>query len=200
MSTLSCNVTPGKTFVASSAGPYPITPAGLNALGNPTVTVDLANQVAAADLQSSAVETAKINAGAVTEVKLEAATADALHARRVARATYDFAVLGGTVGDKALGVTLPDNAVVTRVWFDVITPVTGGTGATIALRSEAAADLFAATLLATAGTSGFHEGIQTGAASAFVKMTAARELKLSVGVADLTAGKLVVFVEYSVSV
>lgn len=116
----------------------------------------------------------------------------------VARATYDFSVEGGEIGDVALGVTLPDNAVITFGFGDIITSFTstGGTG-TIALKSEGAADLLAAVDADT--LSGQFALIPDNAVANMVKLTAARELTLTIGTATITAGKAVFFVYYIIS-
>lgn len=142
---------------------------------------------------------ATIDAGVVTEAKLTVISADGLHAYRVARATYDRAVDGGAQGAIPLGVTLPDNAVITRAYFDIITGMTssGGTG-TIAITTEGSGDVLAAVDADTLST-GLTEGIQTGTVGNMIKMTAAREITATIAAEDLTAGKFVVFIEYVVS-
>lgn len=149
-------------------------------------------------LADDAVDSDQIADEAVTEAKLSNAGVDGLHARRIARATYDFSVDGGAVGDIALGVTIPDNAIITNVIIDIITGMTsaGGSG-TIALKSEGAGDLLAAVDADT--LSGLVAGIPVGTAATSIKMTDDRELTATVAVEDLTAGKFVVFVEYMLS-
>lgn len=147
---------------------------------------------------------------AVTEGKLSAYTADALHANRIARATFDFAVDGGSHNtDYDMGVDLPDNAVVTRAWYDVITTFqSGGSDAAvlgIGILSDDAQGLvaFASISSGTPWDAGFHEAIQSGAASNFsTKTTDARAVTFSISstaAGDITAGKLVVFMEYVLS-
>jgi hypothetical protein len=189
MSIVVCAVTPGKVFVPDGDGKYIILPSALNQLGIPSVQVDLTGGVAAVDLA----------AGAVTAPKYAEMTVDGLQAPRIARATYNFAVNGGTVGAKGLGVSLPDNAVITRSWWEVITPFTSGAAAEIALHAETANDIATAAVLGTHGTAGFHEGFSTGTAANFKKTTGVRELTLTISVADLTAGKLILFCEYVVT-
>jgi len=139
-----------------------------------------------------------IAAGAVEESMLASNTADALNAKRIARATYDFSVDGGSVGAIGLGVTLPDNAIIQRAFIDVVTGMTSAGGAgTIALHAEGAGDILAAVDADT--LSGIEEGIQDGTAANMVKCTAARELTATIAVEDLTAGAFVLFVEYVVS-
>jgi len=153
------------------------------------------------------VQTAQIANGAVTEAKLEAAsTADKLHAHRIARATYDFATDGGAQGTIGLGVTLPDNAIVVRAWYEVLTTLTSSTdAATVSLDipTDDVAGLLAAIAISDASNpwdAGHHECIQDGTAANFSeKCTAARELSMTVATEDLTAGKFILFAEYVVS-
>jgi len=81
----------------------------------------------------------------------------------------------------------------------VLTQLTSGGSAQISFGAESAVDIQTAAVLGTHGTAGFHEGIQDGAATNFSKTTGAKNLTMTVTVADLTAGKLMLFVEYVVS-
>jgi len=142
---------------------------------------------------------------AVTEDKIASFAGDSLNAQRIARATYDFSVDGGTAGPIGLGVTLPDNAVITRSWYSVETTFTSGDdSATVALGlpTDDAEGIAVATAISAGGNvwdAGYHEGIQDGAATNFSeRCTAARELTLTIGVQNLTAGKLILFCEYVV--
>lgn len=121
----------------------------------------------------------------------------------VATAIFDVAAQTGgeaAVGAYPLGVTIPDNAIITRGFGDIITAfVSESNDGTIALGSEDQDnDLLAAVDADT--LSGIFELIPDGTAAAMLKMTAARELKLTVAVHKLTAGKAVFFVEYVVSI
>lgn len=118
-------------------------------------------------------------------------------------AVYDYSKLGGAVGDISLvddygdPAVLPDNAVVDKVIIDVLTAPTSGGAATVALKSEAAGDLLAAT--AIAGITGIIDGVPNGAAANAKKMSADRRVTATVAVAALTAGKFRVMIEYSQS-
>ena len=133
-------------------------------------------------------------------------TPDSLLVDRIARATYDFAVDGGAIGAIGLGVTLPDNAVVKRAWYEVLTTLASATdAATVSLDIpvDDVAGLLAAIAISDATNpwdAGHHECIQDGTAANFSeKCTAARELSMTVAVEALTAGKFILFVEYIVS-
>lgn len=117
---------------------------------------------------------------------------------------YDFAVLGGAVGDIGLlddegnAAMVPAKAIVTKVLVDTITAPTSGGLATVALKLVNAADLLGAT--AKASVTGILDGVPAETAATAVKNGAAdSQVKVTVGTAALTAGKLRVFVEYNQS-
>jgi hypothetical protein len=118
------------------------------------------------------------------------------------------ATAGKAVGTYALTTlngetfTLPNNAIVTRTWYDVLTTFTSsGDTATIALgiATDAATGLRAAITIANGWDAGNHEGTQDGTAANFAAITtAARAVNAVVGVIALTAGKLTLVLEYTV--
>lgn len=117
---------------------------------------------------------------------------------QIARAEYDFAVDGGAVGDITLrGQQVPSGAIITDVLIRVTTALTSGGAATVALKSEGAADLNAADVISGApwSTTGAKRG-DLDADTAPVLTTADRAIKATVAVAALTAGKFSVFVTY----
>lgn len=118
--------------------------------------------------------------------------------KQVATAIFDTGGADVAVGDHGLGVTLPDNAIITRSWGDIITAfVSEGNDGTIALKAEGAADLLAAIDADT--LTGIFECKPDGTAAKMIKLTAARELTVTVATHKLTAGKAVFFVEYVLS-
>ena len=123
--------------------------------------------------------------------------------RGVAKFSYDFAAQGGAAGDITLvGTPLPIKAVVWDGVVDVITPLTGGAGATAAVStSQSANDLITAADITGApwSTAGSKAIVPVGTAAASIKMTAARAPKLVVATNDLTAGKFNLFIEYYLS-
>lgn len=130
---------------------------------------------------------------------------DGLVFKGVARATFD-ATAGKAIASHGLGVILPDNAIITRSWYEVLTTFTSSSDAgTIALGLpvDDVAGIKAAVAISDGGNpwdAGIVEGIQDGTAAAFsVKTTAARELTADVAVEALTAGVLVLFCEYVIS-
>lgn len=115
---------------------------------------------------------------------------------KTVKAVYDFATDGGTQGDIALSVTLPDDAIVMQVTQDVVvSPDSAGDTGTIKLKLPTDGDL-TANIIADAGTSGVADGVPDNTAANSVKTTAARTLTVEIGTEDLTAGKIVFFVSY----
>lgn len=121
---------------------------------------------------------------------------DGIQPLMLARATYDFSTMGGSSVSTgiSLGQTIPSGAILIRSWIDIVTAPTSLGSATIAIQAQNANDVKTATQ--SSSYSGRIEGAQTGAASAFTKLTAAGPLLVKIGTADLTAGKFTVFVEY----
>lgn len=138
------------------------------------------------------------------------ATSDGLNAARTARVTYDFATDGGAQGTIGLGVTLPDNAVIRRAWYDVQTTFTSaGDLATVALNIPTDGDLVDAIAIGD-GTNPWDAGIHDivnaanvaediDAPTGYLKLTGAREVSIVIATEDLTAGKLILFIDYVVS-
>lgn len=166
-----------------------------------------AEQTLSGDVTVSNAGVTAIGAAKVTEAMLQSADSRALLAARVAHAEFDPSANAGerTQAAHTISVTLPDNAIMIRSWYDVITTFTSATdAATIAIHAEAANDIVTATAISAGGSiwdAGLHAGAQDGGPSNMVKLTAARTLTVTVaGGEDLTAGKLHLFVEYVVSV
>jgi hypothetical protein len=148
---------------------------------------------------------------------------DGLTVRKVAVATFDPSGDSSqrTVAAHGLGVYLPDNAIITKAWIDVVTTFTSASSdtGTIALHAQSADDIVAAIAISDASNVwdagihgskiGFPALADTGTdtalevaalfAGSYLKLTAERELTATVAVAALTAGKLVLYVEYIVS-
>lgn len=151
------------------------------------------------------------------------AVADGHGAKLVARATFNPSAVAGqrAIAAHGLGVTLPINAILEKAYVDVITTFTSATDAgTIAIHAQGAGDIIAAIAISD-GTNVWDAGIHgskigfpaLGADAAhdtavevaalftgtYLKLTAARELTVTVAVEALTAGKLILFVEYVIS-
>lgn len=122
---------------------------------------------------------------------------------------YDFAVDGGAVGAidlsaKANSHVVPSGALVKAVYARVVTAFTSGGAATVSWGPTADADGYSgaakamAAMTANAAFSGEHDGGALLATPGVYPVVAAssQDLKLTIGTAALTAGKLVVVVEY----
>jgi len=128
-----------------------------------------------------------------------------LNVRRVARAIYDFAVDGGAVGAINIGPLIPSGCFVTRAYYQIVTALTSGGAATIALRYQntdapAYVTLVAAALQGDAAwlNGGFKDAVQDGTAANFgaAVQGAVGNIQVVIADFDLTAGKFCLFVEY----
>jgi hypothetical protein len=127
---------------------------------------------------------------------------------KIAKAKWDFAKDGGAISTivPKISATIPKGAVIKDVKVKVNTIVTGGASATVAL-SGGGVTLKAAESIANsvyAGT-GVVDVIRNGNAGStgtakYIPITATNSAKIAVVVAGdaLTAGKLEIFVEYTV--
>lgn len=123
-------------------------------------------------------------------------------AKKVAYFEYDFAKHGGAVGDITVeGDVVPADAVITGGGIHVKAAVTSGGAATMAIKALSAADILAATAKASLSLNALIETVpvpQTG--STWIRTTSAlTALTFSPAVAALTAGKVVVALEYFVT-
>ena len=122
--------------------------------------------------------------------------------RKTAIAEYDFAVDGGAVGTivlrgvDAIGNNIPNGAVVTAGFIDVLTGVASATG-TVALQVESAGDLLVAVSPTAALTTGRKSIVPAATGATAVKTTASRNLTMVIGTAALTAGKFRLVVYYT---
>lgn len=142
---------------------------------------------------------------------------------RIATAIFDTAGLDSsgvsnkTAATHGLGVYIPKGAIITKAWYEVVTALTTSASATVALQANAANDLVSAIAISD-GTNpyalGNHGCLPGNPAEATVAgdtgvlaaarmaatyigaVTAEKELKVVVGVGALTAGKLILFVEF----
>lgn len=118
---------------------------------------------------------------------------------------YDFAAQGGAIGAITLDGNgnggngkLPDNAVITRAWSEVITPLTSGGLATVALGvTGAPAALLAATNFSDASFASTDAVANRNAATPTkVNNAAGVSVLATVATAALTGGKVDIHVEY----
>jgi hypothetical protein len=113
----------------------------------------------------------------------------------------------GVTGDRTIAahdtmtVSIPDNAVIERIYCDVITTFTSATdAATIALSLQGANDVKSAIAISDGSNPwdvGLEDTIQVGTVATMLKLTAARKLVATVAVEALTAGKMYCYVNYA---
>lgn len=130
-----------------------------------------------------------------------------LRVQKTARVIFDFSQLdsagaaNSAIGAHPMNVFLPAKAVIVRSWYQVQSAFTSATNAgTIAMKCEAANDIKSALAVSdsTFGTTGFKEGVSDGTAANFKQASVERELTVTVAVEALTAGRLILMVEYHV--
>ncbi len=111
---------------------------------------------------------------------------------KVVRGRYDFAVDGGAVGDidLTLDAQIPANAIILGGFIEVDVALASGGSATVALKTESAGDILAATAFGSApwSTTGRKSVIPVFTGATTVKTTAARKIQATVATAALTAG------------
>jgi hypothetical protein len=143
----------------------------------------------------------QLNRGVGSMQRTQLGTRLMRESKRVMRARYDFAVGSGsslasiTLKDVNGGnAVLPDGAIITNVIFDVLTAPTSNGSAQLAFTAASAGDLKAATAIAS--FTGLVAGVPVGTAATAIKLTAEATLAMAVTVADLTAGKIDLLIEY----
>jgi len=92
-----------------------------------------------------------------------------------------------TVAAHPMAVSIPDNAIVISGHVDVITAVTSGGSATVAIHLVGANDLLAATAVASLGLAA--QVPMAAVKTAPIKLAAEKAVTVTVGTAALTAGK-----------
>ncbi len=109
-------------------------------------------------------------------------------------ATYDFSIQGGTTGVKLLGVNLPDNAIVVEVIRDELTAATSTSSTGTILLGVATDGALEQTALTADG--GAVTVASSGGTAVPKKLTAARELQVTIATNNVLAGKIQYFVRY----
>lgn len=128
-----------------------------------------------------------------------------LTVKKIASAVFDTGdtdssgVSNTTIAAHGTGVYIPDNAIITKVHIDVITTFESATdAATMAISALGANDIVSAVAIST-GTpwdAGQQAAIPVDTPATSIKLTAEKEIVVTVAVEVLTAGKMVIFVEY----
>lgn len=114
-----------------------------------------------------------------------------------------------TTGSYQTGVYVPDNAVITSAWYDVVTTFAGDgdDSSTIGVDVEATNDIVTDTAISAGGNiwdAGMHEGVpQPDDSTTFIKTTAQRQVLIRVAInatdTTLTAGNLTLVLEYVIT-
>jgi len=139
-------------------------------------------------------------AAELNQVDETAAASDGVLVKKLVRSTYDEAVDGGAIAAYDLGEDLPANAIVTQVWFQIITQFVDGGAGTVALSCAGADDLFAAADITGSAVGTITAGVPVGTAATMFDVGASLcNVTATVAGAEQTAGKLVLWIEYVTS-
>lgn len=122
---------------------------------------------------------------------------------KMGRARVEFTATGGKdTGTYGLGLTIPAKSYVTKAFYKVLTTFTSASAdaGTIALQVASANDLVSAVAISDGSNpwdaSGLVVCIPTGSMANEVAVSTAAEVSAVVGTAALTAGKLVLWLEW----
>ena len=131
-------------------------------------------------------------AGSLAEKRTNKREAAVLQfAKQISACTWDFAVDGGAVGSYFFGQSLPAGAIVTNVWTDEVTAVTGATDITLKAGSTALTGSLDFT-----GDSGVKA--RSMAVADAVKLSSASEINIAIATDAATAGKVVFYMEWMI--
>lgn len=119
----------------------------------------------------------------------------------VAYFKYDFAKHGGVVGDIVVdGYGIPSGSIIKSGIIHVVTAVTSGGLSTVAIKALTSADILASTAKASLTANALLDTVPDNtAANAILTSANLTALTFTVGTAALTAGKIVVALEYVVT-
>lgn len=119
-------------------------------------------------------------------------------AHNVAYGKYDFSLVGGALATNlGVGIVLPDNAIITNVWFDTITTPTSTSDTDICFTAVSACDLEPYT--AKASWSGQTQGTPDDSVTNAIKLAADTTVYFVASGASVTAGKIMVYIQYVMS-
>ena len=131
-------------------------------------------------------------AGSLAEKRTNKREAAVLQfAKQISACTWDFDVDGGAVGTISFGQSLPAGAIVTNIWTDEVTTVTGATDITLKAGSTALSGSLDMT-----GDSGVKA--RSMAVADAVKLTSASEINIEIATAAATAGKVTFYMEWMI--
>lgn len=118
-------------------------------------------------------------------------------AHNTAVGVYDFANFNtGVNGSYGVGITLPDNAIIRRAFFDVITAPQPA-NLKIEFTAQTTGDLKAST--AAGSWTGIVDGELNDSIAEYVKLTADRTVVATLLDSTATAGKIKVYIDYVLS-
>ncbi len=111
---------------------------------------------------------------------------------------YDFSRNGGAVGDILVnGNPIPEGAIIDRGKIHVKTAVTSGGSATVAIKAQGTGDILAATAISSLTLNALLDPVTDGTAAKSIRTTSTiKALTFTVGTAALTAGVVLVAIEY----
>ena len=117
---------------------------------------------------------------------------------------YDTTIDGGATGSRNLrNAVLPNNARVTRVWYEVLTTLTSATDSSTIGLSIPVDDVngLITPIAINDGSNpwdtGLHSGVQTGLTSQISEVTTAiRDVQMTVSGETITAGRILFYIEY----
>ena len=117
--------------------------------------------------------------------------------KKIAYFQYDFATHGGTAGAITVqGSKIPSGAIITSGMIHVNTAVVGTTS-TLAIQALASEDILAATAEASLTLNAVLDTVPDQTAANAIRMTSTiNSLTFTIGVNDLTAGKVTACLEY----
>ncbi len=127
-------------------------------------------------------------------------SADGPWVKHLVKATYDFTKQGGAVGNHSLGVSIPAKSIETRTLIYSVTQPTTSASGTLAFYCVAPTipELKASLLGSSypAANASVIDGLQDGTAAKMSVVTTACTVGASIGTGALTAGKVVIWVEF----
>lgn len=183
-----------------------------NAVDTEELAADAVDSTKIAD---DAVDSEHIAAGAVDLEHMASQSVDednvvdgagvgALLVKKTAMVVYDFAADGGTIGAIVLAdsATLPDNAVIVDINYDVITTCTTASADAGTLKLILPTDGDLSTAIAVSdGTNPFDVGAHFGSVITILanKTTGARAIGVEIATQNFTAGKIIFFVDYMIT-
>ncbi len=151
-------------------------------------------------IAANAVGTSEVTDGTLTEADMIVQTADGLHLKRVARAVLDCGSSDCSVGTVSMVQALPATAIITQVYYYIVTQFVDGGSGTVALHCEDANNILTAGDITGISGGVVTTGAAIGTAGTMVaSIASACTITATIATAEQTAGVLVLFVEYVVA-